>query len=238
MKKKAKDKSLKEAKILFIDIEATNLSASMGYLLSIGYKWAHEKKVTVLRIDDTKEWQKRKTDDRGLLRAFSPVYAEADLVVHHFGDYYDIPFLQTRRIIQGLVKMPDVTTVDTWRICRKHMKFHNNRLATIEKALNCPFSKTAVTGAHWINAMAGIKSGLNYVAEHNRLDVLVLEYVYNKIAAMLPSHPRVTPHKYSCKACGSLRTKGHGWKLCQSHWYQRILCMACGHTMKGARRQL
>jgi len=226
-----------KARILFLDIEASNLAASIGFLLSVGYKWGHEKKPHVLRVDSTKEWKKDHTDDRGLLKAFEPVWNEADLVVHHFGDFYDVPFLQTRRIINNMTKMPDVRSVDTWRIARKLMKFHNNRLVTLEGALGCPYAKTKVDFKHWTKAMVGVKASMDYIVEHNKLDVLVLEWVYNKIAPMLASHPTTQLNPYNCRVCGSNRMKGHGWRPAQKYWYQRLICQDCGHTRQGQRRE-
>ena len=58
--------------ILFIDIEASNLSASMGYVLAIGYKWAHEKKARVMTLAQYPG--KKTTDDKELIRAFTDIY--------------------------------------------------------------------------------------------------------------------------------------------------------------------
>lgn len=221
-------------KTLFLDIEATNLAASMGYILCIGYKWAHEKKAHVIRIDQTKEGKLHKTDDTGVLREFEKIFNEADIVVHHFGQFYDIPFIQTRRMMKGLAPLPVVTQVDTWRIAKKRLKFHSNRLDAIISALKCPYKKTQLRGDLWIEAMAGDRKALDYVVEHCYYDVLSLEWVYNKIKPVWDQHPRIVLSKEEnvCHLCGG-KAHSKGLRASQKHQYRRIVCTKCGFNWKG-----
>lgn len=222
-------------KTLYFDIEATNLSASMGYVLCIGYKWAHEKEVRLIRIDQTKEGRKNKTDDTGVLKAFERVFSDADVVVHHFGEYFDIPFLQTRRLMKGLKPMPVVAQVDTWRIAKKRLKFHSNRLAAIISALKCPYAKTELKGDIWIEAMAGAKKALDYVVKHCKYDVLSLEWVYNKLKSVWDRHPKMffSANDRTCPQCGKLAGHSKGIRACQANRYTRMVCTACGFNWKG-----
>jgi len=223
-------------KVLFLDIEASNLSASMGYILCIGYKWAHEAKPHIIRIDETKEGRKHVTDDIGVLKEFSKVYEEADIVVHHFGQYYDIPFIQTRRLMKGLKPMPVTAQVDTWRIAKKRLKFHSNRLDAILSALKCPYAKTQLKGDMWIEAMAGNRKALDYVVDHCRQDVLALEWVYNHIKAVWDQHPRTVLSKddSKCPLCGG-KGNSKGLRASAKHQYRRVVCVDCGHNWKGER---
>lgn len=223
-------------KVLFLDIEATNLNASMGYMLCLGYKWADEKKAHVTRIDQTREWIKDKTDDSGLLKCAEALIGEADVVVHHFGDYYDIPFIQTRRLIRGMKPLPEVATVDTWRIARKKLKFHSNRLDAIIGALNCPIKKTPVLGDAWLKAMAGNKNAITYVADHCEADVLALEWVYNRLKTYWPHHPTMIDWEdigRKCPLCGKSGGTKNGVRRCRTRIYRRMVCGSCGHWWKG-----
>lgn len=218
-------------RILFIDIEASNLSASMGYLLAIGYKWADEKKAKVLTLAQYPG--KKATDDRELLKAFEPIFREADLVVHHFGDFYDIPFLQTRRLIHKMKPLPRVATVDTWRIAKKRLKFHSNRLDAILKALGCPYSKTPLDGNVWIDASAGDRKALKYVAQHCFWDVMVLEWVYNATKAVWDQHPSLNSSKFKCKICVNGDMRSEGLRRSAKRLYRRLVCKKCGASEKG-----
>ena len=225
-------------RILFLDIEASNLAASIGFLLAIGYKWAGERETHVLRIDETEEFQVKKTDDTGLLKAFEPIYNQAEVIVYHFGDFYDLPFIQTRRLIKRMKPLPEVSSVDTWKICRKKLKFHNNRLDTILQALGCPIKKTAVMGEKWVDAMSGDSKGLDYIVDHCNKDVRVLEWVYNKIKAVWPHHPNMSSHSLSprektCPICAKPSGRHNGTRRTIKKLYQRLVCSNCGHSWKG-----
>lgn len=221
-------------KILFLDIEASNLSASMGYVLAIGYKWAHEKTAKVMSLSDYPG--KKSTDDKNLLVAFERVYEQADIVVHHFGDFYDIPFLQTRRIIHGLLPMSKITSVDTWRIAKKRLRFHSNRLNAILRALGCPYSKTELDGNIWIDASAGDRRALNYVVKHCYYDVLVLEWVYNHIRGVWDQHPLVHQSKDDvCRICKTAKPYSLGLRPSGKYVYRRRQCRKCGFSWKGER---
>jgi len=225
-------------KILFFDIEATNLSASIGYILTIGYKWAGDKSASVLRIDKTPEFHKKKTNDTGLLKQFEEIFNKAEVVVYHFGDFYDLPFIQTRRLIKGLPPLGDISSVDTWRIAKKKLKFHNNRLETILETLNCPIKKTKINGEKWIDAMSGDTKAIDYVVDHCRKDVEVLEWVYNKIKAVWPHHPNMfssslKPGSRICPICGTETGTKSGVRRNVKKLYIRMKCANCGHWWKG-----
>lgn len=222
----------KGVKILFVDIEASDLKADIGHVLSIGYKWNYAKKAKVISLLDYPG--KKPNDDSKLLKAFEKIYNEADIVVHHFGDFYDIPFLQTRRLINKMLPMPHVQTVDTWKICRKKLKFGNNRLNRVLEALGCPYDKSPVKMSVWSDARVGIKRAFKYIIDHNYWDVLVLEWVYNRIKPVWNLHPRIAPRNalLTCPLCGG-KSKSKGRIPCRERIYQRRICLSCGKTWKG-----
>lgn len=219
----------KEPRILFLDIEASNLSASMGYILAIGYKFAGSP-AKVLSLADYPG--SKSTDDKKLLKAFEAVYNQADVVIHHFGQYYDIPFIQTRRLIHKMKPLPVVTQVDTWRIAKKRLKFHSNRLDAILKALGCPYSKTPLDGNIWIDASAGNRKALKYVVKHCKMDVLVLEWVYNHLKSVWDQHPAIYGD-IRCNNCGNKTFKSEGIRATTKRVYRRLICKSCGGSRKG-----
>ena len=217
--------------ILFLDIEASDLAADIGHILSIGYKWNFEKKAHVLDI--LRYPGKTLNDDSKLLEVFRAVYNKADMVIHHFGTYYDVPFLQTRLLINKQKPYPNIQQVDTWAIAKKKMRFGSNRLERILEVLGCPFSKSPVKLSIWADARLGDKKAIAYVVKHNLADVLVLEWVYNKIKALYSSHPRVIPDKKLCGICGKGKLVSNGIRPTLKKVYRRLSCDKCGATEKG-----
>lgn len=219
-----------DPKVLFLDIECSDLSADIGNIICIGYKWAHESKVHTL---STLEFPgKHPNDDSGVLKAFEPVFNAADLVVHHFGDFYDVPFIQTRRLIHGMKPLANVKSVDTWRICKKKLKFGSNRLERVLQTLGCPYRKTPLDITVWAKARWGHLPSIKYILKHCVNDVLVLEWVYNKIRPVWPTHPRLYGLD-KCPTCGSTKSRSRGRRIAESNMYQRRICLSCGATWKG-----
>lgn len=216
---------------LFFDIESTDLSADIGNILCIGYKWSDEKTTHI--IDIVKYPGKTLADDSGVLREFEKVYLQADVVVFHFGEYFDLPFIQTRRLIHGMKPLPVVTAVDTWRIAKKRLKFGSNRLERILDVLKCPYKKTPVALSIWAKARVGDRNALKYIIEHCYKDVKILEWVYNKIKSVWDRHPRVMPitNAPNCPVCGGVG-KSEGIRANSVHTYRRMVCKKCGFNWK------
>jgi len=112
----------KEFKRLFFDIETSYVKALVwrpgeqrvpitnirGYtkVICISYKWQHEDTVHTL------DWGE-KQDDKELIRKFIKILGEADEIVAHNGDRFDIKQLRTRAIQLGLLMYPNYRTNDT-----------------------------------------------------------------------------------------------------------------------------
>lgn len=222
---------MKKLRIMFLDIECTDLNADIGHIVCIDYKFNDENKVHHLGLLDYPG--KDLNDDSKLLKAFEPAYEQADLIVHQFGDFYDLPFIRTRRLIHGMLPMPEVKTVDTWRIAKKKLKFGSNRLERFIDALDCPYKKTPISLKLWQDARIGKPAAFKYIHEHCKNDVLSLEWVYNKFAALWPAHPVLVTDPTKCRLCGSSKNKSNGRRLSENHIYQRRQCLSCGHTWRG-----
>lgn len=220
------------AKILYFDIETTDLEAGMGHVLCVGYKWEGDKKVTLLSLLDYPG--KNLNDDRVLLKAFEKIYLQADLIIYQYGEYFDLPFLRTRLLINNCKPLPTAAQVDTWRICRFKLKFGSNRLDTVAEILGCPYKKTPVKRTQWADARIGDKKAFAYVLDHCKKDILVLEWVYKKIRPVWDKHPKIVegdPLRI-CTICGGHMTS-LGVRLTELGKYQRLRCKKCGASKKG-----
>jgi hypothetical protein len=135
---------MSKVKRLIWDIETSPNIAFLwrcGYKLSVGdhnilkeraiicicYKWEGEKKVHSI------EW--KKGDDKKLLKEFLKVAKQADELVAHNGDRFDIKWFNARCLFHGLEPIGDWKTVDTLKIARKYFSFNSNRLDYLGKFL-------------------------------------------------------------------------------------------------------
>jgi uncharacterized protein YprB with RNaseH-like and TPR domain len=169
---------MREVRTAIWDIEAGGLDANYDVMLCATIKQL-EGPMEVFQIGD-KRW-----NDKKLLREVSDYLTNFDVLVHHYGDRYDVPFTNTRLLIQGLplLDLSNTILVDTWWTARHAYKFNNNRLATLIDALGTPTSKSPLDGPIWIKAKAGGKRALDYIVEHNIRDVEALEEVVKIMAA-------------------------------------------------------
>lgn len=97
-------------------------------IICISYKWLGEKQVYNL------VWDKNH-DDKFLLEQFIDIMAEADMIVAHNGDNFDLKWIKTRALIHGLKMLIDYPQFDTLKVARKKFNFQSNKLDYISKVL-------------------------------------------------------------------------------------------------------
>lgn len=227
-----------EQKILLWDIESTNLVADYGWVLCIAWKWLGDEKTNLIRIRRTREFQKDRTDDRGVMRQFEAVFEKADLHVFWFGEYFDLPFVQTRRLMADLKPLPPIPFVDGWRIARKKLKLRSNRLDAVSKIIPLPKGikreeKLQPTPSDWRRAMAGHADALKVIEDRCVSDVLVLEQVYLAIRSFGSSLPNLSKTEgkleEGCPSCGGDHITAQGYKLTLRGRKRQYKCQGCGH---------
>ncbi len=225
-------------KILFFDIESTNLNAPFGTILCIGYKFLDDPKIHVPTIMDSHS--KGMLDDRGLVERFAKIWDWADYCCGHYAQRFDLPMIQSKLIKYDLPPLSPKVLIDTWRVARDNLKMHSNRLGAIAEYLGCKTSKSPITFDDWLRAAHGDKKSLKYIVEHCRLDVLVLEEVFLKLRPLIKKEPArqlfittdAVKEQEVCIACGSDRVTRQGFRVSRTRKYQQLKCQDCGKWMQ------
>lgn len=227
-----------KARIMFLDIETTNLNANFGYILCISWKFNDEKKVRTISITDFPRFKTDPTNDKDVVKNFAKELPKADIICGHYSSRFDIPFVNSRLLNHNLNPLPPMPHIDTWRVARYNMKLNSNRLASITAFFSLE-EKTPLSGPIWIKAMAGHKPSIRYVVKHCEQDVLVLEQVYNKIRPLINNHPNVNivdtnrSGKAACPVCGG-KVQKRGFRIARVRKSQRYHCQGCGAWSQGA----
>lgn len=167
-------------KVAFWDIEASDLNGDVGVMLCAGVKTLGKPGVRIYRIDEGKAYKAgRLWDDSFVAMGVRDDLESHDIIVHHYGDRYDVPFLNTRLIANNrrVLDSGRMAFVDTWLNIRKRLKLHSNRLASLIDHLDTKVHKTGLNLRQWLMASMGHKPSLASVIYHNRCDVLALEEV-------------------------------------------------------------
>lgn len=219
-----------QPRILLFDIESSALNGNFGVCFCIGYKWFDDDKVHIITIRNEKTFKTNPIYDKGVIEKFRPVLAQADLMVYHYGQRFDFPFLQTRCFEHKLQPLPEPAQLDTWRIAKDRMKFSSNRLETISRAAETKERKTPLDQKIWRDAAWGHIPSLKDIEHHCRQDILVLEEVYRRLRPFARNHPRLSllNNERNCPSCGSGKIVKKGLRANTGGIQQQWQCCMCG----------
>jgi hypothetical protein len=143
-------------------------------IICVSYKWLGEDQVYNL------SWDKNQ-DDKFLIEQFVEVLNEADLIVAHNGDRFDIKWFKTRALFHRIPTLPNYKQFDTLKVAKSKLYLNSNRLDYISKFLGSE-GKIQTTPDLWnkvvmLNDRSAMKDMLDYCDE----DVRQLEKVYNEL---------------------------------------------------------
>jgi uncharacterized protein YprB with RNaseH-like and TPR domain len=167
-------------RIGFLDIEATSLNASFGYMLSYCIK---RRGGEVLKRPIAPADIRAHRFDRNLCKQFLEDLGEFDRLVTYYGTGYDVPFLRTRCLHHKLdfPPMGSVFHTDLYYSVRGKLKLHRNRLEVACDILDIPSKGHRLTPPVWMKAQAGDKASIDYVLQHNVEDVESLEALWDRL---------------------------------------------------------
>jgi len=166
----------------FIDIEATNLNADFGYILSYCIK---EEDGPILERCITPEEILTYTFDKRLIEQFVEDSQKFDRFIGHYikDRRFDIPYLRTRALANGVDFPPygNNFVTDTFDYSKGKLKLHRNRLECMADLLGVPSKQHRLKPSIWMRAQAGDKASLDYILTHNREDVITTEKVWKRV---------------------------------------------------------
>lgn len=238
------------AKILLLDIEtAPSVGYVWGkydqnvikflkdwYILCFAYKWLDEKGVTVKALPDYDNYEAGGSDE-ALVRDLWKVLDEADIVVAHNGDSFDLKKSNARFLTFNLPPPSTYKTFDTLKAIKKSFRFDSNKLDDLGQYLKVG-KKLPHTGfSLWEGCMAGDLPSWKKMKEYNAQDVYLLEQVYLRVRSW-SNHPDVTLYgdvvdRGSCPSCGSHHVQRRGRVAAKTRVYQRLNCQECGSWFSG-----
>lgn len=199
------------------------------YILSYGFKWLGDDEIIIRALPDYPGYKKDSSNDRALMVDLWKVYDEADIIVAHNGDNFDVKKSNARFITHDMPPPSTYKTVDTLKIARKHFKFDSNKLNDLAQYLELG-SKMKHTGwALWKGCMNGDPESWATMKAYNVQDVALLEEVYLKLRPWAASHPNLNLYSdhEGCTHCGSLNVQRRGFNYAKVQVRQRFQCQEC-----------
>lgn len=237
---------IKAAKILILDIETApgvgyiwdvwkqNISAdqveSDWFCLTWAAKWLFEKEIYSMRLTGK---EALKQDDKRIMKGVWKMLNEADIVVAHNGDKFDIPRLNTRFLIHGMHPPLPYISIDTLTHIRKQFAFFHNKLDYVNSRLGLRRKEETGGFQLWKQSMQGDEAALKKMDKYNVGDILALEDDYLKIRPWIRPHPNIGLYildKVSrCPSCGSGKIKMEGkYYYTSVNRFEAFRCDNCG----------
>lgn len=208
---------------LFQQNIAINQIEEPGYTLSWAAKWLGSKEIMYSDIRDGNE---------NMLKRMYDLVSEADIIVHYYGSHFDMPTLNREWVSLGWTPPAPYLQIDLCNIVKKRFKFPSNKLDYVAKCLDIG-QKVAHKGMDlWRGCMAGDNEAWTVMEEYNKQDVALLEALYYKLKAWIPSHPsHALFHETEamvCPVCGGTHLQKRGYHYTKTMTYQRFRCNDCG----------
>lgn len=143
-------------------------------IICVSYKWLGEDEVYNLTWD-------KDQNDYFLVEQFVEVLNEADLIVAHNGDRFDIKWLKTRALYHRIPMLPNYKQFDTLKVAKSKLYLNSNRLDYISKFLGHE-GKIKTSIDLWLDIIfKNDREALNKMLEYCDEDVRQLEKVYNEL---------------------------------------------------------
>lgn len=245
-KKPFKEEVNTSAKVLILDIETAPIRAyvwgiwqqnvglpqiqSDWFCLTWAAKWLFEDKVYSGKL---KPKEVAEQNDKRIIEGIWKLINEADIVIAHNGEKFDIPKLNTRFILNGLQPPLPYQQIDTLKHIRRQFGFTSNKLDYVNKLLNLERKKDT-NFELWENCMKGNANALQEMEEYNVQDVRILEETYLQIRAWIKPHPNMglfilDEKEHRCPNCGSseLTEQGKSYNT-TANIYTLMRCDNCG----------
>lgn len=167
-------------RIGFLDIEASDLAANFGMMLSWCIKELDgEVERRVIRPDELRS----KVKDRDVVRDIIAAMKNYDRIITYYGSGYDLPFIRTRALHHD-IEFPswgEMYHTDVWCIVRKKLKLRRNSMESACKVMGIPAKGHRLDETIWLDAITGDTDALKHVLLHNIEDVESLEMLWKRV---------------------------------------------------------
>jgi len=254
----------KKPKILYLDIENSRTWISMPvyglkyngyihpkyvtkdwYITAAAWGWLDNttKKIkgikTVSGLDDMKAYKKDYRNDLHVCKELHKVIQEADLIIGHNVDSFDIKKINYRFAKHKLPAIDLPPTVDTLKAARKYMKATSNSLYYLAKEFGLD-QKIQLAPGTMHEADEGCAKSLKKLVDYNKGDIKSGAGLYFEILPRIKNHPNINKVMglkqksiTKCGSCGSNDVIKNGYRYTKNGKYQRLLCGDCGSSTRG-----
>jgi DNA polymerase elongation subunit (family B) len=260
--------SKQKPKILYLDVENSQMVVEFPtyslynidkihpkyikhdwFITCAAWGWLDNERQKVTKIESSKvsdfpkAYKKDFRDDYGVIKKVHEAMSQADLIIGHNSDAFDLKKLNYRFIKHGLAPLEPRPTVDTLKAARKYAKASSNSLYYLAKEFGVPMKVDLPQGVMHA-ADAGCKKSLDKLSKYNRGDIISGAALYFKLLPFIKNHPNINKIMgktvdiqaiKECGSCGSKHVIKNGFRASPSGRRQRYICLSCGSSTLGVK---
>jgi DNA polymerase elongation subunit (family B) len=203
-------------------------------------KWLGEKKIISRALPDYAGYKPGSYDDKKITKDLWDLFDQADVIVAHNGDDFDIKYCQARFIFHGMLPPSPIKSVDTKKVAKRAANFNSNKLDDLGQLLGLG-RKLKTDFDLWEGCIKGERKFWRQMVEYNEYDVVVLEKLYLRLLPWVKNHPNFTAISGGmCPKCNSQRIQWRGVQIATTRTYNRFQCQDCGgwgRTVRSSKSQ-
>jgi len=231
------------AKVLLFDIETAPIEALVWgtqkqfiqpvqikrdwCLLTWSAKWLHDTEMMSDRVT-SKEALDR--NDERIVRSLWNLLNEADIVIAHYGDKFDIRRMNGRFFLYEMRLPSPYQSIDTCKTAQSRMHLTSYKLDEVGGALGVG-RKIKTEFKLWADCDKGDVSALKEMEKYNRQDVVLLEDVYLKLRPYIKNHPNmglfIDSDNPCCPVCTSRKIIDDGYYCTSVSKFPAYYCNEC-----------
>jgi DNA polymerase elongation subunit (family B) len=242
----------KKARVVLLDIETSPLTAytwkafddnalkilEFSKIMSVSWKELHSDEVLCKALPDYRGYKDGTLNDERLVKEIWKVLDDADVVIAHHGDRFDLPKLNARFVYYGLTAPSTYKSIDTKKVASRYFKFDSNSLNNLGAYLNLGAKVENGGFSLWDKCIQGDKDAWERMKNYNTQDVLLLEKVYLTLRPFMENHPNLgllsgSEANDSCPTCQSTDVIKRGFSVTRTGRKQRYQCQECGSWSSG-----
>ncbi len=212
-------------KVLFFDIEITpNLGFTWGKYEQNVIRFREEWRILSFsyRINNGPIFtEAAKKSDRIAVEKLWVLFDEADIIVGHNSDKFDIKKVHARFAYYGLPPVSPYKTLDTLKIARRYFSFTSNKLDDLGEYMGLGRKLRHDGFDLWLRCMANDSKAWKKMLAYNAQDVRLLCRVFYRLLPFVQNFPKIG--KATCQ-CGSTDVIWKGVRNLKA----RFICRECG----------
>lgn len=202
------------------------------FILSFAYQVYGQTKVYTKGLCDCKNPKV----DKELVAELWKLFNEADILVGHNIDNFDIKIVNDRFMHWDMEPPAHYHTIDTLKLYKRAAKSTKNNLDYLCQRLQIDGKQQHHGKDLWISCINDRTKTKDWkkMLQYNAQDVRINTELYTKLRPWITNHPNIATftNEKVCPNCGSHDLGSDGIRWAQGTKYRRLKCRGCGATAK------